>query len=101
MGTSFPSVGLDLNHPPTGPELPVDLLAGSLVRRQVAPDSAHAVAKRSTAISPARARACHRSYAICIPSHASGVEPKAFDSRIAISTETPFARSAIPKAPAA
>ena len=33
--------------------------------------------------------ACQRSYAICIPSHVSGVEPKAFDSRIAISTDTP------------
>jgi len=51
--------------------------------------SAHAVGKRSTVVSPARVRACHRSYATCIPSHVSGVEPKASDRRIAISTETP------------
>ena len=49
----------------------------------------HAAAKCSTSICPARSRACQRSQAICIPSQVSGVEPKAFDSRIAISTEIP------------
>ena len=49
----------------------------------------HAAAKFSTAICPAPSRVCQRSYAICIPSQVSGVEPNAFDSLIANSTETP------------
>lgn len=48
-----------------------------------------AATKRSTAIFPARSRACRRSYAICIPSQVSGVEPNAFESRIAMSAEIP------------
>ena len=43
--------------------------------------------KRSTAITAARPRACQSRRPSCIPSQVSGVEPKAFDSRIAISTE--------------
>ena len=51
--------------------------------------SNHAATKRSTARYSERSRACQRSQAICIPNRTSGVEPKDFDSRIAISTETP------------
>ena len=43
-----------------------------------------------TLTSSIRLCARHRSYAICMPSHVSGLEPKALESRIAISTETPL-----------
>ena len=47
------------------------------------------VAKCSTEICVVRFRASQRSCAICIPSQVSGVEPNAFDRRIAISMEMP------------
>ena len=45
---------------------------------------AYATLNRRTSISCVRARICHRSYAICMPSHVSGDDPNAFESRIAI-----------------
>ena len=41
------------------------------------PPSASAGAKRSTSSCAVRSRACHRSWAVCIPSQVSGVEPNA------------------------
>ncbi len=52
-------------------------------------DRAYAALKERTRILSTRPRACHRSYAVCMPSQASGLEPKAFESRIAISIEIP------------
>ena len=55
-----------------------------------------AALKSSTSISFARSCARHRSQAVCIPSHVSGVGPNAWDRRMDISTDTPtfsFTRS--------
>src|SRR5574337_1506710 len=43
----------------------------------------------STLIVPACFSVCVRSYSICMPSHTSGLLPKALDSRMAISGEMP------------
>ena len=77
---------------------PHDLSHGLAVQAPAGRDAARAVAKRSTVISAARSRACRRSYANCIPSHVSGVEPKAFDNRTAISAETPVRPARRPRA---
>jgi antitoxin ParD1/3/4 len=48
-----------------------------------------AALKERTLIVRARSRAFASSYAVCIPSQVSALEPKALESRMAISTETP------------
>src|ERR1700688_427219 len=57
---------------------------------------AQAALKAWILIPERRLRAVHKSWAICMPSQVSGLEPKALESLIAISTEIPalsFTRS--------